>query len=26
MSLLVARIGQVLTPTLLAELQGPPLV
>jgi predicted regulator of Ras-like GTPase activity (Roadblock/LC7/MglB family) len=26
MSLLVARIGQVLTPALLAELQGPPLI
>lgn len=26
MSLLVERIGQVLTPALLAELQGPPLI
>jgi len=26
MSLLVARIGQVLTPALLEELQGPPLI
>ena len=26
MSLLVDRIGQVLTPALLAELQGPPLI